>query len=124
MIILLYLSFKIIQFEYNKYNISLYIKGQKGVVNNIKTYLDETTWTIKYLNTKAFKNKILKSDDWMKMKWEKVIILTSEKVYKKFSWKKVIKNLDEIKDEKKYDITSTMSNFEKWIYFLLNKNVK
>ena len=124
MIILLYLSFKIIQFEYNKYNISLYIKGQKGVINNIKTYLDETTWTIKYLNTKAFKNKILKSDDWMKMKWEKVIILTSEKVYKKFSWKKVIKNLDEIKDEKKYDITSTMSNFEKWIYFLLNKNVK
>lgn len=123
-ILLLYLSFKIIQFEYKKYTISSYIKEQSIVIENIKTYLKETSETIKYIKTKAFKNKILKSENWMKMKWEDVIILTSEKIHKKFSWVSIIKPIENINKKEKNDITSWMTNFQKWIYFLLNKDIR
>jgi hypothetical protein len=62
-VILLYLSFKIFQFEYKKYIISGYIKEQAITIENIKDYLEETTLTLKYINTKAFKNKVLKSEE-------------------------------------------------------------
>ncbi len=122
--ILLYLSFNIFQFEYRKYTISSYIKEQSNVIKNIKEYLEETTITLRYVNTKAFKNKILKSDEWMKMKGEEVIILTSEKIYNKFAWKQIIQNVEMNKEKKEHNITSGMTNFEKWVYFLLNKNIK
>ena len=124
MIILLYLSFKILQFEYKKYTIAGYIKQQELTIKNLKTYLKETKKTLNYINTKAFKNKVLKSENWMKMKWEEVIVLTPEKVYKKFSWKNLVKNEWIQIEEKKYNITSWMTNFQKWIYFLFKKDVR
>ena len=123
-VILLYLSFKIFQFEYKKYTISNYIKEQSIIIEDIKKYLEETEWTIRYISTRAFKNKILKSEKWMKMKWEDIIVLTSEKLYKKFSGKQIIQNVKSTKKEKEYNITSGMSNFEKWIYFLLKKDLR
>jgi len=123
-ILLLYLSFKIFQFEYKKYIISGYIKEQSITIQNLKSYLEETTQTLKYINTRAFKNKVLKSEEWMKMKWEEVVVLTSEKIYKKFSWKQIIQNVWATKEKKEYNITSWMTNFQKWIYFLLNKDIR
>jgi len=123
-VILLYLSFKIFQFEYKKYTISNYIKEQSIIIEDIKKYLEETEWTIRYISTRAFKNKILKSEKWMKMKWEEVIVLTSEKLYNKFSGKHIIQNVKITKKEKEYNITSGMSNFEKWVYFLLKKDLR
>ena len=121
---LLYLSFKIISFEYKKYQISNYIKKQEWTIQELKNYLKKTNDTIDYINTKAFKNKVLK-EDWKKNKAEKVIIFTSEKNYKKFSIKKIENtkriNLEETKQE---DITKTMTNYQKWIYFLFKKDIR
>jgi hypothetical protein len=62
MTILLYLSFKILEFEYSKYTISQYTSKQMVVIKDIKSYLDTANDTIEYIQTKAFKNKILKED--------------------------------------------------------------
>jgi len=124
MIALFYLSFKIIQFEYKKYTISWYIKQQESIIKEVSEYLVESDETLKYINTKAFKNKILKSENWMKMKGEDVIVLTSEKIYKKFSWKTIIKRPEFEEEKKKNNITSWMTNFEKWIYFILKKDIR
>jgi hypothetical protein len=32
--------------------------------------------------------------------------------------------LETTKEKKEYNITSGMTNFQKWIYFLLNKDIK
>jgi hypothetical protein len=60
MILLLYLSFKIIEYEYRKYNISKYISEQTLIVKELTDYLEEANKTIEYISTNAFKNKILK----------------------------------------------------------------
>jgi hypothetical protein len=62
MIVLLYLSFKIVNFEYRKYKISTYISQQMLVIEEIKKYLEVANETIEYINTRSFKNKVLKED--------------------------------------------------------------
>jgi len=124
MIVLFYLSFKIIQFEYKKYIISGYIKEQKKIINEISNYLVKSDETLKFINTKWFKNSILKSENWMKMKWEDVIVLTSEKIYNKFSWKKIIEIPKFNENKKENDLTFWMTNFQKWIYFFLKKDIR
>lgn len=124
MLVLFYLSFKIVQFEYKKYTISGYIKQQEIVIKEVQNYLVKSNDTLKYINTPAFKNKILKEENWKKMKWEEVVILTSEKIYNKFSWKGIINNETIVKTKTKIDMTSWMTNFQKWVYFLLNKDIR
>ncbi len=123
MIILLYLSFKILKFEYKKYTISKYIEQQIIVINHLKNYLNTANDTIEYINTRAFKNKVLK-EDWKKMKWEDVIVLTSQKAYNKFSWKSIFLPENNKKENKEENITKSMTNFEKWVYFLLKKDIR
>ncbi len=123
MIILLYLSFKIIHFEYNKYIISKYISNQMLVIKEIQDYLKSGNKTIKYIETNAFKNKVLK-ESWKQMKWENVIVLTSQKKYIKFSWKEINIYKKTPKEIIQTNITKWMTNSQKWIYFLLNKDIR
>ncbi|MDQ7008794.1 MAG: hypothetical protein Q9M94_00705 [Candidatus Gracilibacteria bacterium] len=124
MIILFYLSLKIIHFEYKKYTISGYIKQQEYIINDVANYLEKSNDTLKYINTPAFKNKILKGENGKKMKGEEVIILTSETIYNKFSGRNIIENTIIKENKVKVNMTSGMTNFEKWIYFLLNKDIR
>jgi hypothetical protein len=58
------------------------------------------------------------------MKWEEVVVLTTEKIYNKFSWNTINlieKDKTEIKEE---NITKSMTNFQKWVYFLLKKDIR
>lgn len=123
MIVLLYLSFKILEFEYKKYTISQYIAWQMLVIKDMKNYLKEANDTIEYISTNAFKNKTLKEDNKV-MKWEEVIVLTSEKAYNKFSWKVVVSKIKNEEKNKEENISKSMTNFEKWIYFLLKKDIR
>jgi hypothetical protein len=123
MTILLYLSFKILEFEYSKYTISQYTSKQMVVIKDIKSYLDTANDTIEYIQTKAFKNKILK-EDWKKMKWEDVIVLTTEKLYNKFSWKIIVPQLEKKEDIKEENIVKSMTNFQKWVYLLLKRDLR
>ena len=123
MIVLLYLSFKILEFEYRKYTISQYISQQMVVIKDIKLYLDTANDTIEYIQTKAFKNKILK-EDWKRMRWEEVIVLTTEKVYNKFSWKIIVPLLEKKQDIKEENTVKSMTNFQKWVYFLLKRDIR
>ena len=123
MVILLYLSFKILEFEYRKYTVSTYISEQMKVVKEIKEYLISANETIEYIDTKAFKNKVLK-EDWKKMKWEELIVLTTQKEYNKFSWKIIIWKPETTEQIKKENITKSMTNFQKWVYFLVKKDIR
>ena len=93
------------------------------VIKEIKDYLETANETIEYINTKSFKNKILK-EDWKKMKWEDLIVLTTQKAYNKFSWKDLVWKVESKKEVKDKNITKSMTNFQKWVYFLLKKDIR
>jgi hypothetical protein len=53
------------------------------------------------------------------MKWEELILVTSEISYKKFSWQIVFTDDEKNKKIDEMSIIKSMTNFQKWVYFLL-----
>lgn len=120
--IILYLLYLIIEYKYKEYKINNHIEviqsNNDKMINNIKEYKEE----LEYINTKAYKNKILKEEQSMKNKGEIVIFITNEDKYNKFSKEEITEIIPEKKDEKK--IQDSMNIFEKWMYFLFKKDIR
>lgn len=123
--VMLYLMYLIISYKYKEYlinsNIEYLNKENKIISLHVENYKD----TLDYLNTESYKNKVLKEEQWMKNKWEKVIYITSESQYTKFvktnEKQTVDTNEEEVVEKKIYD---NMTNFEKWIYFIFKKDIR
>jgi len=124
LVALLYLSYTIITFEYKKYIISEYKQEQREIIGDIKWYIDTANKIIEYKKSPAYKNKILKEQQWYKNKWEKVSYLTHEKTYNKFKNTTLVAQKKTIAETKQESITKTMTNYQKWIYFLLKKDTR
>jgi hypothetical protein len=92
---------------------------------NIKEKIARADSIIKYKQSKAYKNKILKAEQSFKNRWELVIYLTSEKKYNKFT-----QNITEVIAEKpvpkakRDNITSSMTIFQKWIYLIFKRDLR
>lgn len=116
-LIILYITYLIISFSYKEYKISSNIDSIKQFSAEIEKKIEIAKQTIKYKTSKAYKNKILKEQQSMKNKWEKVVFLTKEEDFKKYTnW---IENLKlEIIETKKEENKETieMSVFEKWMW--------
>ena len=124
LIVLLYLSYTIIQYEYKKYVIGEYKQEQREIISDIRWYIDTANKIIEYKKSPAYKNKILKEQQWYKSKWEKVSYLTHEKIYNKFKSTTLVTQKKTIQKTKQESITKTMTNFQKWAYFLLKKDTR
>jgi len=124
LIVLLYLSYTIIQYEYKKYVIGEYKQEQREIISDIRWYIEKANKIIEYKKSPAYKNKILKEQQWYKSKWEKVSYLTHEKIYNKFKSTTLVTQKKTIQKTKQESITKTMTNFQKWIYFLLKKDTR
>lgn len=88
--------------------------------------IEETKQTLEYKNTRAYKNKILKADKWMKNRSEEVIFLISEEQYNKYTDIDIPIREDftpqNLLDEK--SLISTMSIYEKWIYLIFKRDIR
>jgi len=122
--VLLYLSYTIIKYEYKKYIISNYKTEQREIIADIKWYIEKANKIIEYKKSAAYKNKILKEQQWYKMKWEKVTYLTQEQTYNKYKTTVLSTQEKTIQETKEENITKTMTNFQKWTYFLLKKDTR
>ncbi len=122
--VLLYLSYTIIKYEYKKYIISNYKTEQREIIDDIKWYIETANKIIEYKKSPAYKNKILKEQQWYKMKWEKVSYLTHEQTYNKYKTTILATEKKTVQETKQESITKTMTNFQKWIYFLLKKDTR
>jgi len=92
--------------------------------NEIKKSITDTEDLIDYKSTKAYKNKLLKQEQWLKNRNEKVMYLTDEKKYKKFTNPDFIDNYEKtiVKQiENENDEIKNKTNLQKWIYFLFKK---
>lgn len=121
LIIILYLLYLIINYKYKEYKINTYIERTKTIIENERKEIVNNKIKLEYINTNAFKNKILKESQWFINKWEKIIYITNEETYSKFVTKKEDKNINIIPEKKVYD---SMTIFEKWIYFIFKKDIR
>jgi len=100
------------------------------ITNNniaILEQIEESKLTLEYKNTRAYKNKILKSEQWLKNNSEEVISLIEEQEYKKYTEdtvdiKQQVFTPQSLLDEQ--SLLSTMTIYEKWIYFLFKKDIR
>jgi len=122
--VLLYLSYNIIKFEYNRYSMSIYIESQLETIKKLEKNIEKWNEELKHVSTISYQIKKLKSEDQKKFKWESVIYLNHEKVYNKFKTVKVKENTKKEVLRKKEWITTWMTNYEKWIYYLFNKDIR
>ena len=119
---MLYAIFTISSYKYKEYLVNKNISNLINDVKEIKYKIIEAWKIIEYKKSPAYINKILKSQQWLKNKWEVVIYLTSEKKYNKFTKDKVIEKKKENNTINNNEISKTkyMSIFRKWLYFLFN----
>ena len=123
--VILYIFYLISTFTYKEYQISSHIDYITNLNEEIKEKIHLADSIIKYKQSKAYKNKVLKAQQSFKNKWEVVIYLTSEKKYNKFTNKAV--ETIEVKQnqgEQINDITLSMSIFQKWIYLIFQKDIR
>ena len=121
---MLYMLYLIVSYKYKEYKINTQIEFIANLNQNIKQGIKKAEDIIEYKNTKSYKNKIIKSQQQKKNKWEKLVYLTTEKKYNKYT-KEVVEEVieSEIKNEKE-NIIDSMKNYEKWIYFLFEKDIR
>ncbi len=125
-IIILSLIFYIINYKYKEYKINNYIKKKIELNKEIREKIAIAEEIIEYKKSKAYRNKILKQQQGKKWKWEKVIYLSPEEEYNKYT-KSLSKDEIEEKSNKIQDIndiTKTMTIYQKWIYFLFEKDLR
>ncbi len=116
----------VLSYKYTEYKVMQYI--DEITLNNqeILDKIENTKLTLEYKNTKAYKNKILKAERWMKNKWEEVISLIEEEQYKKYTQETSSQEAEYVPQSllDEQSLLSTMSIYEKWIYFIFNKDIR
>ncbi len=102
----------------------MHIESLERLKWQIEAGISEAEWIIEYKTTPAYKNKILKEQQWLKNKGEQVVYLTTEEKFNKFTqknpqtaaWSKTYE--DELSKEQK--VIKNMTNYQKWMYYLFN----
>lgn len=126
--IMLYIMYLIWNYKYKEYNIKTHIEFLNAMRDEMSRKINETEEIINYKSTQAYKNKILKEQQWLKNKWEIVVFLTSEKKYNTFTkedtgtWVNIQSFEKKLTSEE--EMIQTMTNIEKWNYYLFWKTTK
>ncbi len=122
-IIMLYLLYNILNLKYETY---LEEKIKEDLENQNKIlYLENKKIKqkeIPYMKSEAYKDKLAKETSKYKNPWEDFLQVIEEQKYEKY--RKGIEEAEEIKKPKEEKVYDSMTNFEKWIYFLFNKDIR
>jgi cell division protein FtsL len=121
--IILYLSYLIVSYKYKEYKINNRIEYLEQANNILTQDIKKNKETLEYLNTRAYKNKILKEEQSMKNKGEKVIFITNEEIYNTYTKEELIIP-SEIQETQEQLFYESMSIYERWMYFLFKKDLR
>lgn len=124
---MVYLVYLVVDYKYREYKIFHYTENL--IENNelILSRIEEARETLEYKNTRAYKNKILKSQQWLKNPWEEVINLITEEKYKKYTSTGALVDTNNVLDQNLLDeesLINTMTIYQKWIYLLFKKDIR
>lgn len=118
--VILYILYLILSFSIEEYEIDKHITKIENFIEDTQQYNKKALWIIEYKQSSAYKNMILKEEQWLKNKWEKVVYLTTQENYNKYTQEVSFEKTQEDIEVKTYKPTDNMSIQEKWIHFLKN----
>lgn len=125
--ITLYIFYLIGNYKYKEYKINSTIEYLANENEKIAEKIEIAESIIEYKNTKAYRNKVLKEQQGLKNKWEKVVYLTTEKTFNTYAqqeWNKEEENKEEVfYISWEESLLNTMTIYEKRIYFLFKKDI-
>ena len=89
----------------------------------------ETERELEQKSTLAHKNKVLKTEQWLRNLGEEVLFLISEERYRMFTEEQgvEIESGERTISERIWDtenLISTMTNYERWIFFLFWRDIR
>lgn len=124
---MMYLLYLVLDFKYREYKVFNYTEKLLETNEKFLAEIKKAREVLEYKNTKAYKNKILKSQQWLKNPWEIVINLITEERYKKYTttWSlsnAVVTTPTNLLDEE--SLINTMTIKQKWIYLLFKKDTR
>lgn len=118
--VILYILYLILSFSIEEYEIDKHITKIENFIEDTQQYNKKALWIIEYKQSSAYKNMILKEEQWLKNKWEKVVYLTTQENYNKYTQEVSFEKTQENIEVKTYKPTDNMSIQEKWNHFLKN----
>lgn len=124
-IIMLYMTYVIMNYKYKEYKINSHIELLADLNEDISENIKKAEKIIDYKSTKAYRNKVLKEEQWLKNKWEQVVFLIDEVDYKKYTTQTpeiVSQTVVELPQGE--NIINTMNIRQRWIYFILDKDTR
>ena len=124
-IIMLYMTYVIMNYKYKEYRINSHIELLATLNEDISTSIDRAEKIIDYKSTKAYRNKVLKDEQWLKNKGENVVFLIDEVQYNKYT-SQALDILSQASAElpEGENILNTMNIRQKWIYFISKKDTR
>ena len=124
-IIMLYMTYVIMNYKYKEYKINSHIELLANLNEEISDKIQQAEEIIDYKSTKAYRNKVLKEEQWLKNRAEEVVFLIDEVDYKKYTEETpeiIAQTTVQIPEGE--NIINTMNIRQRWIYFILNKDTR
>jgi hypothetical protein len=117
----------VVSYKYTEYKIYKYTQELWEINKEFSEKIEYAKEILENKNTKAYKNKVIKSQLLLRSKWEEVIFLITEKKYNSYTSAADDTKNDSplpqnLLDEK--SLISTMTIFQKWVYFIFWKDVR
>ncbi len=122
---MLYMTYVIMNYKYKEYRINSHIELLADLNTEISGNIKKAEDIIDYKSTKAYRNKILKEEQSLKNKGEKVVFLIDEVQYNKYTTQTpdiISKTVIDIQEED--NIINTMNIKQRWIYLILKKDTR
>lgn len=117
----------VLSYKYTEYQINSNIEYLSELTGKLEDKIDSAKWIIEYKTSLSYKNKVLKEEQGLKNKGEKVVYLITESNYEKYTTpsnkQTIVENQNPNLTEQE-SLINTMSIYEKWIYFLFWKDTR
>ena len=125
--ILLYLLYLVASYKYTEYRIYAYVQELSEANELYLKNIKETQEILEKKSTEAYKNKILKAQANRKNPGEEVVFFISEEKYKQYTQELQSENENQNVPQNTLDeasLIASMSIYERWVYFLLQKDIR
>ena len=124
---MLYLIYLVLSYKYTEYKIYRYVEELSEINIEFTEKIEHAKQVLENKSTKAYKNKILKSEQGLKNKWEEVVFLITEKKYNTYTQDSSPSQVDIVLPQSLLDeksLLSTMTIYQKWIYLIFKKDIR
>ena len=123
---MMYMFYLVLSYKYTEYKINSNIEYLTKLTTELNQRIVDAHDTIRYKSTTAYKNKILKEEQSKKNPGEKVAYLITEKKFEKYTQTgSQVQGIQvQTPRSEEEDLISTMNIYEKWIYFLFEKDIR